>query len=242
MAGLTPRDRPGFTPTAVAVVAFGVAFGYVEAAVVVYLRAALELAPGAVMAQSVGSFGTFEAVEIARELATLAMIAAVGTLAGRTRLERLAWAAVVFGAWDIVYYVGLRLAIGWPLTLDSWDVLFLVPTRWVGPVWAPLVVTAALVGAGLAAARRLRAGSQIAVGPVRATGALAGGLLVILSFLLPNQGGSGQWTAWPVFWVGMALAVVATTSALTARPGVPSDGGMPSQHGSGRRPLAGSPD
>lgn len=122
--------------TAVAVVAFGVAFGYLEAVVVVYLRAALGLAPGAVMAHDPATFGTFEAVEIARELATLVMIAAVGTLAGRTRLERLAWAAVVFGAWDIVYYAGLRLAIGWPPTLDTWDVLFFVPTPWVGPVWA----------------------------------------------------------------------------------------------------------
>ncbi len=242
MAGLTTRGGPGFTSTAVAVVAFGVAFGYVEAAVVVYLRAALGLAPGAVMAQGVGSFGTFEAVEIAREVATLAMIAAVGTLAGRTRLERLAWAAVVFGAWDIVYYLGLRLTIGWPLSFDSWDVLFLVPTRWIGPVWAPLVVSAALLGAGLAAARRLRAGSQIAVGSVRATGALAGGLLVILSFLVANREGSGQWAAWPVFWVGMALAIVATAGALTARPAVPSDGGVPSQHGSGHRPPAGPPD
>ena len=222
--------------TAVAVVAFGAAFGYVEAAVVVYLRAALGLAPGAVMAHGDSSFGTFEAVEIARELATLAMIAAVGTLAGRTRLERLAWAAVVFGAWDIVYYLGLRLTIGWPPTFDTWDVLFLVPTSWVGPVWAPLVVSAALVAAGLAAARRLRAGSRIAVGPVRATGALAGGLLVVLSFLLANQDGSGPWAAWPVFWVGMALAIVATASALTARPSVPSDGGIPFQHGSERRP------
>jgi len=55
------------------------------------------------------------------------MIAAVGWIAGRTGLERLAWAAVVFGTWDIVYYAGLRVATGWPTSLDAWDVLFLIP-------------------------------------------------------------------------------------------------------------------
>lgn len=242
VAGLTARTGTGFVAAAVAVVAFGVAFGYVEAAVVVYLRAALETMPGAVMAHDPDTFGTFEAVEVARELATLVMIAAVGWLAGRTAFERLAWAAVVFGTWDIVYYVGLRLAIGWPPGLDSWDVLFLVPAPWVGPVWAPLAVSSALVAAGLAAARRLRAGRPIAVGPFQAAGALAGGVLVVLSFLLDaSADGSGPWTAWPVFWLGMALAVAATASALSGWPRV----GPPRlsfRHGSERRPPVGSPD
>lgn len=221
---MTATPRRGLLSTAVAVVAFGAAFGYLEAAVVVYLRAALGLVPGAVMAHEPGTFGTFEAVEIARELATLVMIAAVGWLAGRSHLERLAWAAVAFGTWDIVYYVGLRLTTGWPATLDTWDVLFLVPTTWIGPVWAPLVVSAALVAAGLAAARRLRAGMPVTVGAVRAAGALAGGLLVVLSFVLqPDPDGSGPWAAWPVFWAGMALAIVATTSALTGRPQMTAD-------------------
>lgn len=228
-------------PTAIAVVTFGAAFGYVEAAVVVYLRAALGAVPGAVMAHDPGTFGTFEAIEIARELATLVMIASVGLLAGRTRLERLAWAAVVFGTWDIVYYVGLWLAIGWPRSLDTWDVLFLVPVPWVGPVWAPIVVSTALVIAGLAAARRLRAGSMVTVGLVRAAGALAGGLLVILSFLLEtNADGSGPWAAWPVFWAGMALAIVATTSAFNGGRQAAVRARL--QYGSERRPPVGSTD
>ena len=236
-------SRPGFLATTVAVLAFGAAFGYVEATVVVYLRAALGLVPGMVMAHDPGTFGTFEAVEIARELATLVMIAAVGWLAGRTALERLAWAAVVFGTWDIVYYGGLRLAIGWPQSLDTWDVLFLVPAPWVGPVWAPLVVSAALVIAGLAAARCLRAGGSIAVGPWRASGAIAGGALVILSFLLePSPDATAAWTAWPVFWLGMALAIVTTASALAGQSGTSSSRRLPLRHASASRPPVGTPD
>jgi hypothetical protein len=218
-----------FRSTAVAVVAFGVAMGYLESAVVVYLRSAIEI--GAVVpAHDPATFGTFEAIEIARELATLVMIAAVGWLAGRTRLERLAWAAVVFGAWDIVYYLGLRLTIGWPPSLETWDVLFLVPAPWVAPVSAPIVVSAALIGAGLGAARRVRSGDEIVVGPVRALVALAGGGLVIVSFLVDTNrvlaGDSFAWTGWPFFWAGMALATAATVSTFTGRSTAPAPPGV----------------
>ena len=202
------RSRADFLSTAVAVVAFGVAMGYLEAAVVVYLRSALGNVLTAMPSLDPETFGTFEAIEVARELATLVMIAAVGWLAGRTRLERLAWAAVVFGTWDIVYYLGLRVAIGWPSSFDTWDVLFLVPVAWVGPVWAPIVVSASLMVVGLTAARRLRAGRPVVVGPVRTIGALAGGSLVILSFLVdtnrswlatppPGPVGRSSGPAWP---------------------------------------------
>lgn len=219
VAELTGRSPDTFRSTAVAVVAFGVAMGYLEAAVVVYLRSAvgMDLSGGA-PGHDPSGLGTFEAIEIARELATLVMIAAVGWLAGRTRLERLAWAAVVFGTWDIVYYLGLRLASGWPPSLETWDVLFLVPAPWVGPVWAPIVVSAALVASGLAAARGFRTGRPVLMGTGRALAGLAGGGLVIASFLVDTNrvlaGGSLAWTGWSVFWAGMALATAATVSAL----------------------------
>jgi len=213
------RLRGTFRSTAVAVVAFGVAMGYFEAAIVVYLRSALDTLPATVLAYDPAAFEAFAPIEIPRELATLVMIGAVGWLAGRTRLERLAWAAVVFGIWDIVYYVGLRLAIGWPTTFDTWDVLFLVPMPWLSPVWAPLVVSTALVVVGLAAARRLRAGRPVVVGPMRAIAALVGGGLVILSFLVDTNrvlaGDLAGWTGWPLFWAGMGSALAATLTAIT---------------------------
>jgi len=240
----TPDHPARFVTTALAVAAFGAAMGYLEAAVVVYLRAALELLPGTIPAHDPGAFGTFEAIEIARELATLVMIAAVGWLAGRGRYERLAWAAVVFGLWDIVYYLGLRVAIGWPPAFDTWDVLFLVPGPWVGPVWAPIVVSVALVGFGLAAARRLRSGEPIVVGTLRALAAIGGGGLVILSFLVDTNrvmaGDVSAWTGWPLFWTGMALAVVATLTALTRRSAARALSGERLQNGTEGRPPVGS--
>jgi hypothetical protein len=211
------RDPRAFGSVALAVIAFAIAMGYLEGTVVVYLRAAID-AGVATPSFDPDAFGTFEAIEIARELATLVMIGAVAWLAGATRLERLAWAAVVFGSWDILYYVALRLAIGWPASLVDWDVLFLVPGPWVGPVWAPIVVSLALIGYGLLAARRLRSGAAITLRPAEVVAALAGGVLVVESFLADTDrviaGDTAPWTGWLIFWAGMALAAVATTMAL----------------------------
>ena len=212
-------QHSSFLATAIAVLAFGIAMGYLEATVVVYLRAALGLdAVVSVPVAEPGEFDAYAGIEIARELATLVMIAAVGWLAGRSWLERLAWAAVLFGTWDIVYYGGLWLTIDWPPALDSWDVLFLVPMTWVGPVWAPMAVSAALVGFGLTAAAALRAGHAVPVGRRGMVIALTGGGLVILSFLVDADrvvaGDTSPWSAWPLFWLGMALAAAAAVMAL----------------------------
>ena len=214
-----------------AVLAFGIAMGYLEATVVVYLRAALGLDPRVVVpVADPGAFDAYAGIEIARELATLLMIAAVGWLAGRSWIERLAWAAVVFGAWDIVYYVGLWLTVDWPPALDTWDILFLVPMTWVGPVWAPIAVSAALIGFGLAAAWMLRAGRSVDIGLPGMLVALAGGGLVIFSFLLDADrvldGDTSSWSAWAQFWLGMALAAAAALMALArgwSRPAAARD-------------------
>jgi len=209
-----------FRTTAIVIIAFGIAMGYLEAVVVVYLRAALGLVEfTTVPVLEPAEFDAFAGMEIARELATLVMIAAVGWLAGRSWVERLAWSAVLFGAWDIVYYVGLWVTIGWPPALDSWDLLFLIPMPWVGPVWAPMVVSATLIGFGLAAANRLRAGRTVDIGRLEMALAVTGGALVILSFL-PDagrvlDGDASPWSGWLVFWLGMGLAVVAAVMALS---------------------------
>jgi len=204
-----------------AVLAFAVAMAYLESAVVVYLREALGRPTGDIFPIDLTSDARLLGwIEIGREAATLVMIATVGWIAGRSGLERLAWAAVVFGTWDIAYYVWLWVFSGWPPSLGTWDLLFLIPLPWAGPVWAPVAVSLALIGFGLAMAGRCRI-----IGPPRVSwpdiGLLvAGGVVIIVSFVL-NAGlvlGGGVPTdfAWPVFVAGMAIGVIAAIRILVA--------------------------
>jgi len=194
--------------------------GYLEATVVLYLRAALDASLGSGPPQ-VEAFTRFSTVEVVRELATLVMIAAVAWLAGTNGWERLAWAAVIFGAWDITYYAGLWLIAGWPPTLVTWDVLFLVPRPWVGPVWAPMLVSAVLVGFGLAGARWARAAVHPAVSRLGVAVAVTGGALVVVSFLVDSDGvlagTTDQWGGWPIYWLGLILASLAALLTITRR-------------------------
>jgi len=213
------RFNRQFAAAALAVMTFAAAMAYLESAVVVYLQAALGLEPGVIFPlQEPAAVGSFAAIEIGREVATLVMLAAVGWLAGRNAIERLAWTAVAFGAWDIFYYAWLWVFIGWPPALDTWDLLFLIPVPWVGPVWAPVVVSAALVGFGLWTALRIRRGGPVAVGPWQVLSGIAGGVIVVVSFTLQAgeivAGGLPHDYAWIVFVAGMAVAVVAALSAL----------------------------
>src|SRR5205814_7005238 len=93
--------------------------------------------PLAALAARAATTGALLNVELCREAATLVMIAAMGVLAGRTWRVRAGYAAVAFGAWDIFYYVFLRLISGWPRPLLDWDIPFLLPLSWWATVLAP---------------------------------------------------------------------------------------------------------
>jgi hypothetical protein len=84
-------------------------------------------------------------IEWIREIATLVMLAGVGILTGRNGIQRLLYALFAFGIWDIFYYVALKLLIGWPASLLTWDLLFLIPVSWLGPVLAPVLNSVTMI-------------------------------------------------------------------------------------------------
>jgi hypothetical protein len=89
--------------------------------------------------------------EQAREAATLLMLAAVAWLsAGRLR-ARFGAFLVIFGVWDIVYYVALYAMLRWPPSLATVDVLFLIPPGpwWSQPVWVPVAFSAGMILIGM---------------------------------------------------------------------------------------------
>ena len=73
------------------------------------------------------------------------MLVTVGWLAGATWRARLGYSVVAFGVWDIFYYVFLRVMTGWPKSLLDWDILFLIPLPWWGPVWAPTSISLLMI-------------------------------------------------------------------------------------------------
>jgi hypothetical protein len=211
-----------FRLRALTVVVYAAAMAYVESAAVLYLQRAQSISPDRLFPlQPPQALGNLAGIEVGREAATLFMLATVGVLAGRRWLDRLAWCAVAFGVWDIAYYFWLWVFMGWPHSPATWDVLFLIPVPWAGPVAAPITVSLALIGFGLAAAKRVGQGRALRVSLPEAVMALAGGLLVIASFTIDVPDGvrdvSPPWHPWPLFLAGMALA--AWAGAMTLRTG-----------------------
>ena len=122
---------------------FGIAMALLESTVVVYLRE---------LYYPDGFTGTFNPmpqrliiVELLRELATLIMLLATGWIAGQTNYSRFAWFLYTFAVWDIFYYVWLKAFIDWPLSIFDWDILFLLPVTWLGPVLAPVICSVTMI-------------------------------------------------------------------------------------------------
>jgi hypothetical protein len=224
-----PVNRfPGLRPIAVLLL-FGMAFGYLEAAVVGYLRilheparrhfypqrSSGELFPLLTLEQ-VRAAGIEQQntlfIEIGREAATMLMLAAIALSVANNARQWAAAFAIAFGVWDIAFYVCLKLLLGWPASLFTWDILFLIPVPWIGPVIAPVLVSAAMITGGIWCLRREAAGRPLRIGLVNTGGVLAGALVILLSFTLDYRnimaGGMPHPFHWGVFGLGMGIGAV----------------------------------
>jgi hypothetical protein len=160
------------------VVLFAIAMAWMESATVYYLRVLVDrIEP--YQTNPLPIHGEIGPVELVREAATLVMLFAVGALAGKTWYARFGYSAIAFGVWDIHYYVFLRIMCGWPRTLLDWDVLFLLPLPWWGPVLAPVSIALLMI--------------------------VWGTLATQTSALRPVT--SLTWKLWGLTWIGIALAL-----------------------------------
>lgn len=122
------------------------AFGLVEAAVVVYLREIYY--PQGFAFPLASMTWNHISIELSREAATIVMLTGLGILAGASRWQRFGFFLVAFALWDLFYYIWLKVILDWPASIVDWDVLFLIPIPWIGPVLAPVAISIALLSAG----------------------------------------------------------------------------------------------
>jgi hypothetical protein len=123
---------------------FGIAMGVMEAVIVVYLRE-LYFPNGFEFPMNIPDNPVILVAELAREVATIVMLLALAWAVTRSYLGRFAWFLFAFAVWDIIYYVGLKVFLDWPESLFTWDILFLIPVTWVGPVLVPVLCSVLMI-------------------------------------------------------------------------------------------------
>jgi hypothetical protein len=221
-----------------ALVLFGTAFGYVEAAVVAYLRALHEPVvqryyPGR-HADDLFPLLTLDqirqgapeqmktlATELGREVATIAMLAAIALAVARNGSQWAAAFVIAFGVWDIAFYGFLKLLLEWPRSLFTWDILFLVPVPWTGPVLAPVLVSLAMIAAGVWHLHRESSPRPVVCGGLHWTGMLSGAFVIVVAFAMDYRnimaGGQPNPFHWGVFALGLLLGLASYALAETGR-------------------------
>jgi hypothetical protein len=161
---------------------YAVAMAYVEASVVSYLREALGIDD--LRRDLPAEFDRLAGIEIGREVATILMLLAVGWIAGRRLQDRLGYFVFAFGLWDIAYYFWLGIFEGWPRSPLDWDILFLIPVPWWGPVLAPVLIAAMMCVGGAAAVFGADRGVAWRLNWTNAGIAAAGIAIVLLTFTI----------------------------------------------------------
>lgn len=173
--------RPGIKTVLVWLTLFSMAMGFMESAVVVYLREIYY--PSGFSFPLIPLSGRITIVEMIREMATMLMLLSVGVLAGRNARQRFAWFIYCFAVWDIFYYVFLKITIQWPSSFFTWDILFLIPIIWTGPV-----ITAILVSFTMILLACIILFAEEKTGPAKITGftiipIIIGAVLIFISFI-----------------------------------------------------------
>ena len=160
---------------------FGIAFGFLEAIVVVYLREIYY--PNGFSFPLTLLDPQMLKVEIVREFCTIIMLASVGWMLGKTSGEKFSFFIFVFGVWDIFYYVALKIFLDWPETILEWDVLFLIPITWIGPVLAPVICSIGMILIALIYVYLQEKNQQIKFTPIQIVLISIGVLIIIYTFI-----------------------------------------------------------
>jgi len=121
---------------------FGIAMAHFEGVVVVYLRKALGMLDSESNRESLDKIPRrFLTIEMTREVATIIMLVILAYISGGSLIEKGVFFLWTFAFWDLFYYGSLYILIRWPESLNTIDVLFLIPKPWIAPVWVPVTIS-----------------------------------------------------------------------------------------------------
>jgi len=199
----------------IVIVIFAAAFGYIESAVVVYLREIFYPAGFTFPLPNLLAFDPAQKylllTEISREAATIAIILTAAFLFGRNRRRRFAYFMVIFAVWDIFYYVWLKVILDWPASIMDWDILFLIPVTWASAVLYPIIMSVIMLVFAAVVLYRDAIGKPIRVSPLDWLVFSLAAVVIVVSFCTP-----GPYIAaadykshfyWPLFALGAISAV-----------------------------------
>ncbi len=213
---------------------FSIAMGFLETAVVIYLRELYY--PHGFQFPLVIMPHKMALTEILREAATIIMLASIGIIAGRNTAQRFSFFIYSFAVWDLCYYLFLKLQLDWPSSLLTWDILFLIPVLWVGPVLSPCIVSITMIILTLMIIFAAEKENHVQIGFSQWLLLIAGSLVIVSSFVwdyLSYAGGKNhavwtpmskeemfsdiavyvpQWFNWPLFLTGEIILMMAVYS------------------------------
>ena len=194
-----PTTRAALVRTTIQVIVFSVAMGFLESAVVVYLRKIYY--PAGFRFPLTPIDPLIATTEFWREVATIIMLSGIGVIAGKNRMQRFAYFVLSFAVWDIFYYVFLKVILGWPATIIDWDILFLIPVPWVGPVICPVIISITMTLFSLSILHFESAGNATFISPREKIIFLAGCAIVLFSFMQDYFTFLGSHHAFSRLWV-----------------------------------------
>ncbi|MBD3289528.1 hypothetical protein GF337_12055 [candidate division KSB1 bacterium] len=157
-------------------------------------------------------------IEIGREFSTMMMLLGLAFVGSKKRWTRFGIFMLCFGVWDIWYYIWLKVMLNWPQSLLTWDLLFLIPVPWAGPVLAPVLVSLVLIFAGVAIIILEDKNYKIKLFKSEWALVVLSGAIIFVSFILEApevmrlEAPSNY--NWFLFWVGELIGVGVAVNAL----------------------------
>lgn len=167
--------------------------------------------PGRISFPGKGYAPSLFLTEVGREAATIVVLLTLSRLAVQGPKLRFFLFLFCFGVWDIFYYLWLKVLTDWPVTLLDWDILFLIPVPWVGPVLSPVLISLVFIATAVVVNHRESQGCSVIFRRADRLLGLLAELIIIGSYLWETdsilQNTVPECYPWWLWGIGIILAL-----------------------------------